>query len=130
MYNQGLVDSATGLSNSQREIEEKLNEIEDKIDWLQKIFNLKKLNSKENKKELCNFINDNTKNWNKFYPFVKKVTSVRLKEEDDENGMANEHYIVECVLFLQPACEVNRNCLVDVLQYKMWLKHKNAIKWV
>jgi hypothetical protein len=66
---------------------------------------------------------------------IYDITLIYLKQEDDEDGSANEHYEVECrIEWTDPQSPkfrgALRKCLVDVEEYKSYIKRKHSVKWL
>jgi hypothetical protein len=63
------------------------------------------------------------------------ITLIYLKPEDDDDGSAYEHYEVECrVRWVDPQTPkftgALRKCLVNVQEYRNYIKRKHSIKWL
>lgn len=71
-------------------------------------------------------------------PNLLKVLDIKLKDVTDEHGISNEHYIVKCLLAKANASipvnnmlgEMERTCLVSVVEFNNWLKMEQSIKWI
>ena len=66
---------------------------------------------------------------------IYDITLIYLKQDDDEDGFANEHYEVECRIewtdTQTPRYKTTlRKCLVSVEEYKSYLKRKHSVKWL
>lgn len=81
----------------------------------------------------------------KMFDFIKKKTpnlvkvfSVESKDYDDENGAAYEHYIVKCQIAVPDLSYTVMNmfgkkdatCLVNIEEYRKWVKNEECIKWI
>lgn len=71
-------------------------------------------------------------------PNLLKVLDFKLKNNDDENGSIYEYYEVRCLLVVPDTSILNNNmlgriektCLVNVSEFKNWLKGEDSIKWL
>lgn len=66
---------------------------------------------------------------------IYDITLIYLKQNDDDNGYANEDYEVECrVEWTDPQSPkfrgALRTCLVNVEEYQSYIKRKHSIKWL
>lgn len=76
----------------------------------------------------------------KYYPKVQQVLEMKLKDCDDDNGAAGEHYQVKCLMIyyenvgtvvhaVRPV-QKEATCLVDVHEFTKFMKKENAIIWL
>ena len=66
---------------------------------------------------------------------ISDITLIYLKQEDDEDGEAYKYYEVECkVEWIDPQTPkftgALRKCLVNIEEYKSYLKRKHSVKWL
>jgi hypothetical protein len=66
---------------------------------------------------------------------IKEVSNIKLKDTDDEDGRAGEHYIVECILCGKgPTINFEtiskQCCLVNIKEFKNWVKSEDKVKWL
>ena len=65
---------------------------------------------------------------------LEKITDVQIKDEDDENGMIGEHFVVKCVLkhlsISNRYFTEEKTCLVDRSVFFKWVKKQKAVKWL
>lgn len=81
--------------------------------------------------DIFNFIK--TKN-----PNLKRVVRFEVKDVDDDNGCIGEHYIVTCLLNVIKSTsndikfevEEEKICLIDIREFKKWLRGDKSIKWM
>ena len=71
---------------------------------------------------------------------IKEISSVVLKDTDDEYGCIGEHYVVDCTTqsdnyFIGNDNEIeteiyNKKCLIRVDEYDRYLSSINSIIWL
>jgi len=70
-------------------------------------------------------------------PNLLEVLSIEIKDDDDNNGFIGEYYTVRCILQVQdtsiPICNTlgrkEKTCLVNVSEFRKWVKCENSIIW-
>lgn len=111
-------DQISDLEYIKRQTIEKLNDITNKIDDLNK----RLLEEENSGAKIYDFIKRTT-------PFLAQVLDVKLRDE---------HYIVKCLVAVPdtnvPVSNMigreERTCLVDVTEFNKWIKGENSIKWI
>lgn len=69
---------------------------------------------------------------------IKKVTSIKIKEFDDDNGPMGEQYVVGCEIEVQDNSltsgisykTIKGSCLVNVRQFTNFVEKQNAVIWL
>lgn len=74
-------------------------------------------------------------------PRVQKITSIKLKEDDDDFGAAGKHYIVKCKMLIKNTAFSKPNtiikgkvydatCLVDAHVFNEYREKTNKVIWL
>ena len=68
---------------------------------------------------------------------IKKVTSIKVKEDDDENGPMGEQYVVKCEIEVEDNKlttktykTIQATCLVNIRQFKNFVEQYNSVIWL
>jgi hypothetical protein len=71
------------------------------------------------------------------YPRVVDVIDVKVKDFDDGHGYMGEHYIVKCIVAevegtgtTDRLIHKEKECLVEVTEFKKFLGKQNSIIWI
>ncbi len=82
------------------------------------------------KKDMFEFIKKET-------PNLKEVLTIKLNDEDTDNGFIGEYYIINCslntVIIDYPATSttsIEKICHVNKIEFDNWKENKKAIKWI
>jgi hypothetical protein len=73
-------------------------------------------------------------------PKIQQVLEIKLKEDDDDNGAAGEHYVVKCQMLHWVVTGTSRDagvfeqyeatCLVDRREFDKFVNKEKAIIWL
>ena len=73
-------------------------------------------------------------------PKIQMVTSIKLKEDDDDRGAAGDHYIVKCQMLHWVVTGTSRDsgvfeqyeatCLVDRQEFDKYNRKEKSIIWI
>lgn len=79
------------------------------------------------KEKLFEFIKEKTPNFT-----VVKILDFKIKDVDDEDGFVGEFYVVNCLLDIgeDEFAEEERTCLVDIEEFKRWVRNQESVKWL
>lgn len=73
-------------------------------------------------------------------PKIQQVLEIKLKDDDDDNGSAGEHYVVKCQMLHWVVTGTSNNsgvfeqyeatCLVDRREFDKFVNKEKAIIWL
>lgn len=68
---------------------------------------------------------------------IKKVTDIKVKETDDDNGPMGEHYVVKCEIEVEDNKlttksykTIKSTCLVNIRQFTNFVEKQNSVIWL